>query len=324
MQCRNRFHTNMHAHHDAANVSSWPSLDMHADALLAWWHAAKLASCAQGPHGVQASRGANQKPPSVAHSNEMTSTPPTASRSPREVRLMTLDSAAGSVPSHLRRDGVKGMLCLFESRADAATSTSSSSSATSKRSGESTKSSKRIGVGEDSARRLPTSAAAAPTTPSNNAAQAHTPLLDQQGADGSSGDTNHSSGGTAEFDLDMEDMMAKSDTRLPFTEQRHLADATFHACARPFDARGRWASATRLSALVARACLPRRRRGASVGCLRVLRNMVTAVAGRNVMTTEEACVKIIKPMCTAAGGTFGDFTNRPNCFHHVIIVYHAQ
>ena len=218
---------------------------------------------------------------------------------------MTLDPAAGSMPSHLTRDGVKCMLGLFESRNGVAISTESLTSGTD------SKSSKQIGVGEDTAHHA---------TPSPHVTLSHSAATcNLQGSNASSGDASRAGGGASEFELDMEDTMATSDRNLVMAEkqQQQQARATAHEDTPPFDARGRWARATQLSVLVARACLPRRRRGASVGCLRVLRSMVAAVAGGVDMTTEEACMQIIKPMCTAAGGTFNNVNICSTFFHFV-------
>lgn len=185
--------------------------------------------------------------------------------SPRGMRLMTLDTTAGPVPSHLAHDGVKGMLGLFESRDGSATPMhhdalrlrNDTESSVPRHGGD------ERGCATCSIRHQPQHAAAMPCAPTRPSA------------------------GTFVCCGDSVCVCHQTGVDTPI---------------QPFDARGRWVRATRLMMHVVKVCSHRRKSGVSVGCLRRLRDIITAVPGGAEMSTQQACEKIIMPMCVAAGG----------------------
>lgn len=255
----------------SVNCLAHVSVFVHAWAPIACMY----RPCLQGDRrGVGARRSKSPAVPWLQPTSRMASSAssdlydmPNDEGSPRGIRLMTLDTTAGPTPSHLAHDGVKGMLGLFERRVGASAFHDDTS-----RPGNDAHSSVRRSSGDDerecascTVRHQPQYAAVMPCAPARPSAGAFVCC-------GDSVCVCHRTG----------------------------VDAPML----PLDARGRWVRATKLVVHVVRVCSHRKKRGVSVGCLRRLREIITAVPGGADMTTQEACEKIVKPMCVAAGGMY--------------------
>jgi hypothetical protein len=212
-------------------------------------------------------------------SSSSTATRPAAMGLPRGARLMTLDPAAGSVPSHAAKHGVRGMLGLFESRNEGGPPISKS------------REEHPTVMPTDT----PTAAAAAASqrvAHDNQHVQTHASSLASSLVTGNSTGAPATHGRSALLGIEVEGVGAHGESEAD--EQKSAGDG----------ARGGWRRGGKLAAHVALACSPSRpsARGVSVECLKRLRDVIVSVDGGVSMTTEQACRHIVKPACVSAGG----------------------
>jgi hypothetical protein len=198
---------------------------------------------------------------------------------PRGARLMTLDPAAGSVPSHAAKHGVRGMLGLFESRDEGGPPISKS------------REEHPTVMPSDT----PTAAAAAGQRVAHDSphVQTHASSLASSLVTGNSTGASATHGRSALLGIEVEGVGAHGES-----------EADQHQTAGGVGVRGGWRRGGKLAAHVALACSPSRppARGVSVECLKRLRDVIVSVDGGVAMTTEQACRHIVKPACVAAGG----------------------
>jgi hypothetical protein len=230
-------------------------------------------------------------------SSSDTATRPAAMGLPRGARLMTLDPAAGSVPSHAAKHGVRGMLGLFESRNEG--------SAISKSRARESREEHPTVMPTDT----PTAAAAASQRVAHDSqhVQTHASSLASSLVTGNSTGASATHGRSALLGIEVEGAHGESEA----DEQQSAGGV---------GARGGWRRGGKLAAHVALACSPSRpsAKGVSVECLKRLRDVIVSVDGGVSMTTEQACRNIVKPACVTAGGELNarplqPFTDRCVC-----------